>query len=148
MEITLRGWSRDMGTKTMVSLDLADMRVSRDPQKYVEWRGAGLFKSFGEVSVAWCQELNKTGTFYTQLNFTRGDAAQIFKAMFGSELNSETVEQYGFTLSDELKKKVLGEIKFADLTIGELAGLAAPKRQEQPEEQEVTPATVKSFPRT
>ncbi len=55
------------------------------------------------------QELHKTGNFRMQIDFTRSDVAKLFKAMFGSELNAETLEEYGFTLSEDLKKKVLGE---------------------------------------
>ncbi len=42
----------------------------------------------------------------------------------------------GFTFSEELKKRMLSEIKFADLTIGDLAklgaGATAPEAKEQP----------------
>jgi hypothetical protein len=146
MDITLRGWNRDMGKTLVADHDLAEMRVSRDPNKTIGWDRPGLFKSFGEVSVAWKQKLHKTGNFRMQVNFTRSDAAKIFKAMFGSELDAEVLEQYGFTLSDDVKKKVLGEIKLADLTIGELAGLSVPSKPAQTET-EPTPATVRPFRR-
>ena len=146
MEMSTRGWNRNMGTHRLVDLDLGAMRISRDASKTV-WGGKpGLFKSYGEVSVAWKQQLNKTGNFRMQLDLTQADVAQLFKAMFGSEIDTDTLEQYGFTLSPDLQKKLLGDIKLADLTLGDLAGIAAPKREPAPEEQ--TPATIKPFRRS
>src|SRR5438105_3932494 len=110
MEITMRGWNRNMGTRRITQHDISEMRVSRDANQRIYWDRPGLFKSHGDVSFAWGQKLNKTGNFRVQMDFTPADVAQLFKAMFGSELDAQTLEQYSFTLSPDLKKKVLGEI--------------------------------------
>ena len=146
MEVKVRGWSRDMGTHRLVELDLPEMATSRDPNQTVWSNRPGMFRSYGQISIAWKQGLNKTGNFRMQADFTRGDIAKMFKAMFGSEIDAETLEEYGFTLADDVKKKLLGEIKLADLTLGDLAGIAAPKKETAAEE-EPTPATVRLFRR-
>jgi hypothetical protein len=148
MEISMRGWGRNMGTRKIADYDLSEMTVSRDPQKIVYFGKSGLFKSYGEVSVAWGQKLHFTGDYRVQVDFSRSDVVKLFKTMFGSEITIDLLEEYGFTVSPDLKKKLLGEIKLADLTIGELAGLGLASKKEEPTVDEDTPATVKPlFPR-
>lgn len=147
MEIQVRGWGRNMGTRTILDHDLSELAVSRDPAKSVYFGKVGLFKSYGEVSVAWGQKLHFTGDYRVQVNYTCSDVVKLFKATFGSELDVELLEEYGFTVSPELKKKLLGEIKLADLTIGDLAGLGVATNKKQSAPDEDTPATVKPFRR-
>src|SRR5258708_19321493 len=142
MEITARGWGRNMGDKRIVKVDLEEIAASREPRKLVHFGRPGLFQSFGEASVAWGQSLRFTGDYRMQVDFTYSDVVTLFKAMFGSELDVSLLENHGFTVSPELKKKILSEIKLADLTIGDLAGLGASKEQSEP----VKPAgEIKSF---
>lgn len=143
MEISMRGWRRNMGTTKIADHDLSEMTLSKDPQKSVYFGRVGLFKSIGEVSVAWGEKLHFTGDYRIQVDFTRSDVAKLFKSMFGSELDVSLLEEYGFTVSPDLKKKLLGEIKLADLTIGDLAGLGLASKQEEPVADEETPGTVK-----
>lgn len=146
MEIKARGWNRDMGTWTIADHDLSELTVSKDPHKSVRFgQGAGLFKSYGEVSVAWGQKLHYTGNYRVQVDYTRSDVVKLFKAMFGSEIDVGLLDEFGFTVSPDLKKKLLGEIKFVDLTIGELAGLGVATNKKEPTLEQDTPATVKSF---
>src|SRR5258708_17129815 len=49
MEISMRGWGRNMGTRKIADYNLSAMTVSRDPQKIVYFGQSGLFKSYGEV---------------------------------------------------------------------------------------------------
>jgi hypothetical protein len=136
-----------MGTRKIADYNLSVMTVSRDPQKIVYFGQSGLFKSYGEVSVAWGQNLRFTGDYRVQVDFTRSDVVKLFKAMFGSVITIDMLEEYGLSVSDDLKKKLLGEIKLADLTIGDLAGLGLASNKEEPAAEE-TPATVKTlFPR-
>jgi|GEM_PF-2836713 len=136
MDIKVRGWNRDMGTSSLIELDLADIKVSPDETRSVGWNRPGLFKSKGfyrsldRVWVAWKQQLNRTGNFRMEVELKPSDVAQLFKAMFGTELDSETLKRCGLSLSPELKKQVLGEIKLSDLTIGDLAGLASAPQKE------------------
>ena len=69
------------------------------------------------------------------LTFTQGDIFKLFKASYGRELDIDLLE-HGFTVSEDLKKRILSEIKLADLTIGDLAKLGAgtetPATKEQP----------------
>lgn len=91
MEISLRGWGRNMGTRKILECDLSDMETRRDPSKSVYFHKPGLFKSYGEVSVAWGEELHLTGRFRLQADFSRSDVVKMFKAMFGSEITSDKV---------------------------------------------------------
>ena len=135
MEIKLRGWSRDMGTKTLVAHDLSQFRISDDRNKSIRWTSPGLFARYGEITVSWGQDLKHQGSYRMDLTFTEGDIFKLFKASYGRELDVDLLEQ-GFTISEDLKKRILGEIKLADLTIGDLAKLgadtAAPATKEQP----------------
>jgi hypothetical protein len=142
MEISMRGWGRNMGIRKIADYDLSAMTVSRDPRKIVYFGQSGLFKSYGEVSVAWGQNLRFTGDYRVQVDFARSDVVKLFKTMFGSIITIDMLEEYGLSVSDDLKKKLLGEIKLADLTIGDLAGLGLATNKEEPAE-ENTPATVK-----
>ena len=133
MEITLRGWGRDMGTKTLVSHDLTEFRISNDPQHTIRWSTPGLFTSYGAVTIAWGQKLQHQGSYRMDLKFSQDDVFKLFKASYGRELDVDLLEQ-GFTVSDELKKRMLSEIKLADLTIGDLAKLGAGAATPEPEE--------------
>ncbi|HZE53484.1 MAG TPA: hypothetical protein VE111_09500 [Bradyrhizobium sp.] len=124
MDVTLRGWSRDMGTKTIASHDLRSFHISDDARKVIRRSTPGLFRSYGEVSVAWCQTLKSMGEYRMQIDFTKNDVLKLMKASYGRELDVDLLDK-GFTLSEALKKKVLSEIKIADLTIGDLAKLGA-----------------------
>jgi len=138
MDVTVRGWGRDMGTKAVASLDLSQFHISDDSKKNIRWNSPGLFRRYGEVTVAWGQTLKFTGDYRMQVQFSESDIVQLFKASYGRELDVDLLKN-GFTISDELKKKILREIKLADLTIGDLAKLGAGSSQAEPETGSVSP---------
>ncbi|MGO8909604.1 MAG: hypothetical protein ACLQDM_09835 [Bradyrhizobium sp.] len=138
MDITVRGWHRDMGTKTVASHDLSEFHINDDQKKTIRWSSPGLFGRYGEVTLAWGQTLKYTGDYRMQIDFTQSDILQLFKASYGRELDVDLLNK-GFTISDELKKKILSEIKLADLTIGDLAKLGAGSSQPEPETRSVRP---------
>jgi hypothetical protein len=142
MDLKLRGWSRDMGTKTLVNHDLSQFRVSDDGNKRIHWTSPGLFARYGEVTVAWGQDLKHQGSYRMDLTFTQGDIFKLFKTSYGRELDIDLLDQ-GFTISEDLKKRILSEIKLADLTIGDLAKLGASAAEPETKEQSV----VKPFRR-
>jgi hypothetical protein len=76
------------------------------------------------------------------LTFTQGDIFKLFKTSYGRELDIDLLDQ-GFTISEDLKKRILSEIKLADLTIGDLAKLGASAAEPETKEQSV----VKPFRR-
>jgi len=108
-------WCRDYaghGAETWAPGKIADynlsaMTVSRDPQKIVYFGQSSLFKSYGEVSVAWGQNLRFTGDYRVQVDFTRSGVVKLFKAMFGSVITIDMLEEYGLSVSDDLKKETL-----------------------------------------
>lgn len=146
MEITVRGWSRNMGARTIADYDLSAMRISNDAQKTVYFDRPGLFKSHGEVSVAWGCGLHLTGDYRVQVSFTRSDVIKLFKAMFGSVLDTTLLDEYGFAITPDLQKRLISQIKLADLTIGDLAGLGSSQEKREVKDEEI-PATIKSFKR-
>lgn len=133
MKLSTRGWGRDMGTRELVDLDLSGMPLNRDPHQTIWSHRPGIFRTDFRVNVAWKQELNKTGNYRMEASFTSGDVARLFRAMFGTEVDADTLERCGLTLSADLKKQVLSEIKLADLTLGDLAGLTG--KEEKPVEE-------------
>jgi hypothetical protein len=145
MEVTARGWNRDMGKNTLATHDLSEIIVSRDPRRTLQWGSPAIFKSISEVGVHWRQKMSYTGNYRMEVNFSFSDVIRLFKAMNGGELDVDLLDNHGFTVSPELKKRILGEIRLADLTIGDLAGLGVTSKKA--ETQEETPATVRTFPR-
>jgi hypothetical protein len=142
MEISMRGWRRDMGTHRVANHNLLDFPISDDPRKSIRWGAAGLFRSHGEVSVAWGQTLKCTGDYRMQIDFSQNDIFKLMKASYGRELDVDLLDK-GFTISEALKKKILSEIKLADLTIGDLAKLGAASSEPTTSET----ATIRPFPR-
>jgi hypothetical protein len=137
MEVSLRGWNRDMGKNTLSEVDLTEIRPVRDTNKLVQFNGTSIFNGFGEVCIHWRQKMSYTGNYRMEVNFSASEIVHLFKAWNGSVLDVDLIDNHGFTVSDELKKRLLGEIKLADLTIGDLAGIAS-KKEEKPEK----PATA------
>jgi len=130
MDVTLRGWNRDMGKKPLTSVYLSDIAPVKDPGKWVNWEGVSIFKGFGEVGIHWRQKMSYTGNYRMEVNFSTSDIVHLFKAWNGTELDVDLIDHHGFTVSPELRKRLLGEIKLADLAIGDLAGIASKKEDE------------------
>lgn len=139
MDIKVRGWNRDMGTHKLASHDLSDFRISDEPKKNIRWNSPGLFRHYGEVSVAWGQTLKFTGDYRMQIDFSQDDVLKLMKASYGRELDVDLLDK-GFVISDALKKKILSEIKWTELTLGDLIGntQTAPRQE---------PGTVRPFRR-
>ncbi|EKS33887.1 hypothetical protein [Afipia clevelandensis] len=131
MDLKLRGWNRDMGTHLIASHNLSDIPIRDDPKKTINRQKPGLFKNFGEVTVAWAQTLKFTGDYRMQIEFTEDDVFKLFRASYGRELDEDLLDR-GFTISETLKKRILSEIKVADLTIGDLAKLGAASSDQRP----------------
>lgn len=147
MEVSARGWNRDMGKNNLAEVDLSEIAVNNDPRKTVQWNGTSIFKSWGEVGIHWRQKMAFTGNYRMEINLTSSDMVHLFKIWNGRQLDVDLIDNYGFTVSAELKKRILGEIRLADLTIGDLASLgAAPPKDNSKTEQE-TPGSVSSFRR-
>jgi hypothetical protein len=131
-----------MGTKTLANHDLSSFRISNDPQQIIYWNTPGLFARYGEVTVAWGQDFKHQGSYRMSLRFSQSDVFKLFRASYGRELDVDLLDQ-GFTISEALKKRMLSEIKLADLTIGDLAKLSGNSLSESTEQ----PAAIKPFPR-
>jgi hypothetical protein len=140
MQVTLRGWNRDMGTKSLTTADLTTVQPVRDPRKSVQFNGVSIFKGFTEVGIHWRQHMSYTGNYRMEVNLSYDEIVHLFKAWNGTELDVDLLDHHGFTVSPELRKRLLGEIKLADLTIGDLAGIAS-KKEEAPPTAEVKPFT-------
>ncbi|OPF96106.1 hypothetical protein I8G32_04677 [Rhodopseudomonas palustris] len=138
MDVKVRGWHRDMGTHKIASHDLSDFRISDDAKKNIRWSAPGLFRQYGEVSVAWGQTLKFTGDYRMQIDFTQDDIFKLMKASYGRELDVDLLDK-GFTVSEALKKKILSEIKLTDLTLGDLLGTASPQTAPQQQTGTVRP---------
>jgi hypothetical protein len=136
MEITLRGWSRDMGTKTLVTHDLTEFRINNDAKHTIRWNSPGLFANYGAVQVSWGQEFRHQGSYRMDLKFSQADIFKLFKASYGRELDTDLLDN-GFTISEALKKRMLSEIKLTDLTLGDLAKLGASDAASEPDEKPV-----------
>src|SRR5713226_9294032 len=94
MEVSARGWNRDMGKNTLADHDLSEITVSRDPQQTLGWGDPAIFKSVGEVGVHWSQEVTFTGNYRMEVNFNWSDVVHLFKAMNGKELDVDLIDNH------------------------------------------------------
>lgn len=128
MKVTVQGWARDMGTKELASHDLSELRIS---DEWIYTNAPTIFRLHGEISVCWPQELKLTGNYRMQVQFSRSDVMRLFKSMFGSELSASLIEEYGFTISPQLKKAILRTVKLSHLTLGDLAAMIGSSSAEE-----------------
>jgi hypothetical protein len=101
----------------------------------VQYNGTSIFKDFSEIGIHWRQKMSYTGNYRMEVNFSTEEIIHLFKAWNGNVLDVDLIDNHGFKVSDELRKRLIGEIKLADLTIGDLAGIAS-KKEETPAEPE------------
>ena len=101
-----------MGETEIANIDLAQLRISTDPQKTVYRDKPSIFNSIFRVGVHWFQKLRFTGNYRMEVDFEDSDVIQLFKTRFGTELDADLVSEHGFTISPELEKVVLGELSW------------------------------------
>jgi len=147
MKIKVRGWARDMGPTELVDIDVSEMSVSQDPQRYVYRNSPGLFTGFGHINIAWCQKMRQMGDYRMELELTSDDIIRLFKAKFGSELHASLLEEHGFTLSVVVTKSTQKTIKLSNITLGDLAAMQADQAADEKTEPEkpAEKATVRPF---
>jgi hypothetical protein len=129
MEVTVRGWNRDMG----------ETKIANHYLPSVEYREDGtvrrdipvMYKSGYGITIAWYQPLRLTGNYRMEVSLKRHDVMRLFKATFGSELQQGLIETYGLTFSPEVVKGMLKTVKLTDLTLGDLVemNIAAPPEE-------------------
>jgi hypothetical protein len=134
MEVTVRGWGRDMGEKQLGKHFLLTMQYRENGDSTVRRDTPALYRSAGgTISVGWFKELRLTGDYWMKVELNRYDVMKLFKCMFGSELQKSLVEEWGLTFSPELVKSILKTVKLSDLTLGDLVEMNAPKSDEAAE---------------
>jgi hypothetical protein len=146
MKFTARGWNRDMGQNEIASIDLSQSSIRRDGTYNISLNQTALNSAYYDVTIRWGKKLHFTGNYLMKLELTRDDVVQLFKASFGTELDVDLIEQHGFTVSDELSRAVLGKVKLADLTLGDLAKIATASAETEPAPS-ATKAEIKQFVR-
>src|ERR1700729_1068014 len=102
MEVTARGWGRNMGDKELGSIDVSELRLNKDQNKRLWFNSPQIFSSWPNVEVHWGKELHMTGRYRMEIKLTRADIVRLFKASFGTELDVDLLRDYGFTVSDDL----------------------------------------------
>jgi hypothetical protein len=78
------------------------------------YRGKQVLYGRGNLTAAWFQPLKLTGNYRMEIQFTRDDVMRLFKCLFGSQLHTSLVEEYGLMFSPELVKSLL-TVKMTDL---------------------------------
>jgi hypothetical protein len=130
MKITLRGWSRDMGTKEVVDLSLSDVGDSEDGNRSIRRDRPGIFTAPGRTFIAWFQRLQHMGKYRMEIELTNDDIIRLFKIKFGTELREWLVDREGFTFSPELTKRALRTVKLSEVTLADLAALTVAPSEE------------------
>ena len=126
MKVTARGWGRDMGENVIADVDLTETAVTRDPSRTISFgNDPVVFRTGDGVSIDWGKRVILSGRYRWEVHLTTEEIMRLFRAKVGSELNVDLLDEHGFTVSEDLQKKILGSIKLADLTIGDLAKLGA-----------------------
>ena len=134
MRVTARGWSRNMGDNVIADIDLTEAAVTRDPTRRITFGNEPtVFRTGDGVSIDWGKRVNMGGKYRWEVELTTDEIIRLFRVKVGSELDVGLLEQHGFTVSEDLQKKILGGIKLADLTIGDLARLGAASSPEASE---------------
>jgi len=145
VKLIARGWNRNMGDNVIANVDLTQAQTSRDPSRNIHFdKEPVIFSAVGEVSIDWGKSVTLGGKYRWELELSTEEIVRLFKNKLGSELDVDLLENHGFTVSDTLKKKMIGNIKIADLTLGELANLAAPA---EPASTPAAAEPVARFPR-
>jgi hypothetical protein len=133
MKVTARGWGRNMGDNVIADVDLTEASVTRDPNRLINFdKDPTIFRTGEGVNIDWGKRVNLGGRYRWEVELTTEEIIHLFRTKVGSELGVDLLEQHGFSVSEALKKRVLGSIKLADLTIGDLAKLGATAPSEQP----------------
>src|SRR5947209_12951955 len=99
MKVTVRGWSRDMGEKELTTIFLPTTEYRDDGTAYRS--KPVMYDGNGGITVAWYQHMSLTGNYRMEVQLQRYDIMRLFKAAFGSEIQSHVVEKYGLTFSPE-----------------------------------------------
>jgi hypothetical protein len=136
MKMTAHGWGRNMGNKELADIDLSQLEMKTDENRYLRWNNSALFAvtsrhphNYGSITgaeVHWTQSVKMTGDYRLKVGFSRSDVMQLFKSVFGTTLTMSLLEDYGFVVSDKLRKHILGTVKLTDLTLADLAGINTP----------------------
>jgi hypothetical protein len=132
MKISVRGWSRDMGTKEVVDFRLSEISVNEDSTRTVYRAKPGIFTAPGRTFIAWFQHLRHMGDYRMEIELSNQDLLRLFKAKFGTELREWLVDDEGFTISPELTKRALRTVKLSDVTLADLAAMSATPAEEPP----------------
>ena len=111
MQITVRGWGRDMGETTIIEQDLTELKLNKDERRTVyPNRPPELFRlRWSNVALHWFQKLRLTGNYRMELELSEADVLRLLKASYGTVLGADLIERYGFELSPELEKPRCGK---------------------------------------
>jgi hypothetical protein len=129
MKISMRGWSRDMGSNVLIEQSLSELTVNEDGTAYRSGPPT-LYKHWRAVLVGWHQALRHNGNYRMDLELSHSDIVQLFKAAFGSEITPAVLSRCGFKLSPDLDKAALARVKLSDLTLADLAAIMKPVTEE------------------
>jgi hypothetical protein len=123
-----------MGENVIADIDLTVAAVTRDPNRTINFGNDPIvFRTGSGVSIDWGKRVNMGGRYRWEVELATDEIIRLFRMKVGSELDVSLLEQHGFTVSEDLQKKILGSIKLADLTIGDLAKLGAASSPEASE---------------
>jgi len=108
MQVTIRGWSRDHGSKALLRAELAFADVREQPDSYT-WeetcidvvrevrpapaRGRGQTRLHHTVRVTGSQNLNLSGRYMIQLELDQSEIARLFCLTHGVERAREALEE-------------------------------------------------------
>lgn len=149
MKVTARGWARNMGDTIIADVDLTEAAVRRDPDRNIRFGADPVVfkKPLGDVSIDWATRVTMGGKYRFEIQLSTDEIIRLFKLKLGSKLDVDLLDDHGFSVSDDLKKRMIGSIKLADLTIGDLAKLTSTPSAEEEAEAVSSPATVTPFRR-
>src|SRR5262245_29657360 len=124
MKITLRGLRRDMGPTVITDDDIPNLenRYDTELRVYQDQRPT-IFMQPGEIALAWHQKLRHMGDYRMEVRLSKSDIFHLFKLTCGYQLTPSLLKELGVTVSPDLKKAILKNIKLSDLTLGELAAM-------------------------
>lgn len=130
MQVSANGWGRNMGEIALGSIDLWEKPLNRDERRWMNYGASELYWSARGPEVHWCQKVKMTGDYRIRIKFSNLDVIRLLRASYGTQLDVDLIEKYGFTVSPELEKAILKKVKLTNLTLGDLVAMSKTDQEE------------------
>jgi len=101
MEVSLRGWRRDHGKRTIGSIAVDDNTVDRDDPLRTAYRNyEKVYVSDDGVDVTWRADLRLTGEYRVDVVISKEEIDTLFKYVHSDRISKDQLLEIGIYLDD------------------------------------------------